>query len=243
MNAPDAQLHFDVDGRSMTCRVLRAARRTYALRLAPDGVLELRVPRRLPARLWPDILHRHRRWIAGQLGRRAAHGPTAPNFGHGSAQRYLGETYSLQVAAGRTHAQLHDGRLHVAVPAPDDAVHVSQALDSWYRRQAQALLPARLTILAADLPWLAGRLLPPPRVVRLRSRWGSCAASGRITLNVGLVLLAPALIDYVLLHELCHLRELNHGPRFYAVLAAALPDHRQRQQALRGERPWRPLLP
>ena len=86
-------------------------------------------------------------------------------------------------------------------------------------------------------------LLPPPRVVRLRSRWGSCAASGRITLNVGLVLLAPALIDYVLLHELCHLRELNHGPRFYAVLAAALPDHRQRQQALRGERPWRPLLP
>ena len=87
------------------------------------------------------------------------------------------------------------------------------------------------------MPWLAGRALPPPRVVRLRARWGSCAADGRITLNLGLVLLEQPLIDYVLLHELCHLREMNHGPRFYALLAAALPDHRERQAALRAGAP------
>ena len=243
MTSSAGQLRFELGGELLACRVLRARRRTYALRLAPDGVFELRVPQRLPAALLPDILHRHRRWMAGQLGRRAAHGPTVPDFGHGSAQRFLGETYPLQLATGRAHAHLNEGRLHVSVPAPDDVAQVSHALDGWYRHQAQALLPGRLTSLAAGLPWLTGHTLPPPRVMRLRSRWGSCAASGTITLNLGLVLLAPALIDYVLLHELCHLRELNHGPRFYALLAAALPDHRQRQQALRGERPWRPLLP
>jgi predicted metal-dependent hydrolase len=236
-------VQFELDGQPVACRVLRARRRTYALRVATDGVLELRVPQRLPAALLPDILRRHRRWIAGQMQRRAEHAAVPVDFGHGSAQRYLGESYALHLAEGTTRVQLLDGCFQVAVPAPDDAAAVSLALDGWYRAQARALLPGRLAGLAADLPWLAGRVLPPPRVVRLRSRWGSCAASGRITLNLGLVLLAPALVDYVLLHELCHLRQMNHGPRFYALLEAAVPDHRTRQAALRRERPWQPQLP
>ncbi|MBC7162427.1 MAG: M48 family metallopeptidase [Immundisolibacter sp.] len=234
-------LAFELDGRRLDCRVLRARRRTYALRVSADGVLELRVPLRLPAHLLPDILHRHRRWIAGQLERRARRATAAPDFGHGSPQRYMGRSYPLQLAAGPAHVRLLDECLQVSVPAPDHAPTVSGALDGWYRRQAQALLPPRLASLASTLPWLSGRSLPPPRVVRLRARWGSCAADGRITLNLGLVLLEQPLIDYVLLHELCHLREMNHGPRFYVLLAAALPDHRERQAALRQERPWRPL--
>ena len=244
MSAPGEQVQFELDGQPMACRVLRARRRTYALRVATDGVLELRVPQRLSAALLPDILRRHRRWIAGQMQRHAEHAAAAPvGFGHGSAQRYLGESYALHLARGPTRVQLLDGCFQVAVPAPDDAAAVSLALDGWYRQQAGAVLPGRLAALAADLPWLAGHALPPPRVVRLRSRWGSCAASGRITLNLGLVLLAPALVDYVLLHELCHLRQMNHGARFYALLEAALPDHRSRRAALRRERPWQPQLP
>lgn len=239
--ATSASLAFELDGRRLDCRVLRARRRTYALRVTADGVLELRVPQRLPVRLLPDILQRHRRWIAGQFERRARHAAAAPDFAHGSPQRYLGEAYPLRLADGRVQVRLQDAHLAVSVPAPEHAPTVTRALDRWYRQQAWALLPARLNELAATLPWLAGRLLSPPRVVRLRARWGSCAADGRITLNLGLVLLAPPLIDYVLLHELCHLREMNHGARFYALLAAAVPDFRERQAALRQERPWRPL--
>ncbi len=243
MNAPLAELAYELDGRLLRCRVVRARRRTYALRFAADGLLELRVPLRLPAHALPDILHRHRRWIASQLARRAARGEPSVDFGHGSAQRFLGESYPLQLARGRTQVELCGDRLQARLPQPDDAAAVSQALDGWYRQQAQVLLPVRLAELAGELPWLARRPPSAPRVMRLRSRWGSCAASGRITLNVGLVLLAPHLIDYVLVHELCHLRQMNHGPRFYALLEAALPDHRLRQTALRAERPWRPLVP
>ena len=241
MSGHGTELSFELGGQRLRCRVVRARRRTYALRLSHDGLLELRVPQTLPARLLPDILQRHRRWIASRLARWAERGDTASGFGPGSAQRFLGNSYPLVLCRGRTRVQLRDERLHVSVPAPDDAVSVSGALDGWYRREAQARLPMRLAQLAAQLPWLAGRALPAPRVVRLRSRWGSCAVGGRITLNLGLVLLAPALADYVLLHELCHVREMNHGPRFYALLAAALPDWRLPQAALRRERPWRPV--
>ena len=236
-----ASLVFDLDGRRVNCCVLRARRRTYALRVTSEGVLELRIPQRLPARLLPDILQRHRRWIASQFERRARHVAAVPDFGQGSLQRYLGESYSLQLTAGRARVELQDARLQVSVPMPEHAPNVTRVLDGWYRRQAQALFPGRLAELAATLPWLAGRVVAPPRVVRLRARWGSCSADGRITLNLGLVLLAQPLIDYVLLHELCHLREMNHGARFYALLAAAMPDFRERQAALRQDRPWQPL--
>lgn len=233
-------LRFELADGAVTCRVVRARRRTYALRVTADGTLELRVPQRLPARLYPQLLTRHRRWIARQFERLAQLPPPA-DFGPGGRQRYLGQWHPLQLGAGRRQVTLAADGFRVQVAQPQQPQAVALALDAWYRTQARLLLPARLQQLARQLPWLDGRMLSPPRLVRLRRRWGSCSADGRITLNIGLVLLSPPLIDYVLLHELCHLRELNHGPRFYQLLAAALPDHRQRQSVLRDERPWQPV--
>ena len=232
-----ASLRFELDDRAVTCRVVRARRRTYALRVAADGTLELRVPERLPARLYPQLLARHRRWIARQFERLAQVSPPA-DFSAGSRQRYLGQWHALQLSVGRRQVVLSEAGFQVRVAQPQQPLVVARALDAWYRDQAHALLPQRLWALAAQLPWLDGRQLPPPRLMRLRRRWGSCSADGRITLNIGLVLLSPPLIDYVLFHELCHLRHLNHGPQFYALLATALPEHRQCQAALRNERPW-----
>lgn len=69
----------------------------------------------------------------------------------------------------------------------------------------------------------------------MRRRWGSCSAAGHITLNTRLVQTSPRCVDYVLLHELAHLRELNHGPRFYAVLTALLPDWKDARSLLRRQ--------
>lgn len=230
-------VRFELADRAVTCRVVRARRRTYALHVTADGMLELRVPQRLPARLYPQLLARHRRWIVRQFERLAQQAPPA-DFGPGGRQRYLGQWHSLQLSAGRRQVTLSDTGFEVRVARPQQPRIVAQALDAWYRTQAHVLLPERLQELALQLPWLGGRAVPPPRLMRLRRRWGSCSADGRITLNIGLVLLSPALIDYVLMHELCHLRHLNHGPQFYALLATALPEYRLRQAALRQERPW-----
>ena len=112
----------------------------------------------------------------------------------------------------------------------EDQETVRAALWRWYRHQAGRLFAARLSELAGRLPWLADD--PPLRLRRMRRRWGSCSASGVITLNTHLVKAPTALLDYVILHELCHLRELNHGPRFYELMDQALPDWRARRQDL-----------
>jgi len=83
--------------------------------------------------------------------------------------------------------------------------------------------------------WAAQLKLHPQRatIKRLRSRWGSCSARGNISLSYKLLFLSPAVRDYVIVHELCHLRELNHSARFWALVAAVLPEWRELRQELR----------
>ena len=84
---------------------------------------------------------------------------------------------------------------------------------------------------------LVGVAPPPVAVKDMRSRWGSCSAKGRISLHWGLVLLEPPLLDYVVVHELVHLLELNHRPAFWRGVEALVPDYRERRKRLRSQGP------
>ncbi|MCR5276597.1 MAG: M48 family metallopeptidase [Bacteroidales bacterium] len=97
------------------------------------------------------------------------------------------------------------------------------------RSEAQRILPPRLQELARQYGFTYHQL----RIKHNVSNWGSCSVKGNINLNLHLVRLPAELQDYVMLHELCHLREMNHGPKFHALLESVCPDHRKRAQALR----------
>ncbi len=124
--------------------------------------------------------------------------------------------------------RLHEGRFELLAAAHAEAAEHFRA---WYRRRAADVLNARV----AHFTPLVGVAPPHVTVKDMRSRWGSCSAKGRVSLHWGLVLLAPALLDYVVVHELCHLRELNHQPAFWRRVEAVLPDWRERRKRLRVE--------
>ena len=100
------------------------------------------------------------------------------------------------------------------------------------RTQAKAELPPRLAELAAQHEFSYNRLTIKNNV----SNWGSCSVRGNINLNLRLVTLPPELRDYVMLHELCHLRHLNHGPQFHALLEQVCPGHRALARQLKAYR-------
>ena len=102
---------------------------------------------------------------------------------------------------------------------------------AWYRRRAVDVLAARVAHFAP----LVGVAPPPIAVKDMRSRWGSCSAKGRVSLHWGLVLLEPALLDYVVVHELVHLLELNHRPAFWRGVERLVPDYLERRKRLRSE--------
>lgn len=116
--------------------------------------------------------------------------------------------------------------------ATDPQEPVADAYIARLRAEAKRTLPPRLAELAARHGFVYNKVF----IKHNRSNWGSCSTRGNINLNLNIVRLPEHLRDYILLHELVHLREMNHGPRFHALLEEVCPDHRALQREMKG---WR----
>jgi predicted metal-dependent hydrolase len=121
-------------------------------------------------------------------------------------------------------ARMRGAFIVVTVPERSPPM-VRAALEAWYRLRARELFADRLAAVAAPLRWV--KQLPPTRLQFMTVQWGSCSPSGRITLNPLLVKTPRECIDYVLLHELCHLLHHNHSPKFYQTLDRHMPRWRE----------------
>ena len=97
--------------------------------------------------------------------------------------------------------------------------------------QAKALIPERVSHFAAILGVSVGRIA----IRAQKTRWGSCSTKGNLNFNCLLALVPPEVLDYVVVHELCHLREMNHSPRFWAHVEAVLPDYKLRRKWLKEQ--------
>jgi len=152
----------------------------------------------------------------------------------GEAVHYLGRRYRLKVCVDTNAAPcvaMRGGFIEVTVPeqSSDD---VRDTLETWYRAQARDVFSLRMAALGAQLRWL--REMPPIRVQAMKTQWGNCSPNGRITLNPALVKAPAECIDYVLLHELCHLQHHDHSPQFFRLLDRHMQDWRQTKERLDG---------
>lgn len=214
-------------------RLHRSRRRTLEITVARGGLVEVRAPEGPPIERIENRLRARRAWIRRKLAASVPSECDPPRrFDSGASHRYLGRQYRLKVTEGvRTHVHVRGGRLHVEVRDPNDASQVQRAVVAWMRQRARTVIPqrvAQLTSLAAFAD-----LQPTGVAVRaMKTRWGSCSASGRLLLNSQLIELPTSAIDYVIAHELCHLRVPEHGARFERLLSRLMPDWREREAVL-----------
>lgn len=225
--APREQL-LQVD--DLTVRLVRVRRRRHLeLRVSEAGALEVRGPWRCPAAAAREAVRQHQGWLRQTLARAQAAAARRPILGHGTRLPLLDEVLTLELRPALRAAVCRVGeRLVVSGPEGDEALRRA-ALTRWYHREAPARLVPRLLALGQALG------VAPTRVVvrGQRTRWGSCSARGTVSLNWRLLLVPEALADYVLVHELCHLRHMAHSPQFWGMVAQALPDWRERRTRLR----------
>jgi predicted metal-dependent hydrolase len=221
-------------GRLVNYRVRRSPRaRRITLRVLPGAGLEIVVPQRgrLPA--LTDLLRERAGWILGALDRVAATGEAAPPLADGALVPYRGDDHRLLVRGvpGARPTVARDAAARVLTVRHDPAAHdLAATLEGWYRAEARAVLTARTVACAAILGVTYTRLT----IRDTRSRWGSCSAAGGLNFSWRLILAPPAILDYVVIHELAHRRELNHGARFWALVAAHCPTFRQDRTWLRA---------
>lgn len=171
-------------------------------------------------------------WILRQRARLAEVEASLPRreFVNGEAFPYLGEDKTLEVVVkprGKSTTVAVDGdTLRVSLP-PDtpeaeqpDAVR--KALDNWLQKEAKAYIPQRVEELAARYGFEYGRV----SIKNQRTRWGSCSSLGNLNFNRRLMMTPPGAIDYLIIHELCHLREMNHSPRYWKLVGQYCQDYK-----------------
>lgn len=210
------------DGRRIPYRVRVSSRaRSIRFRLSAAGGLAVTVPRGFDRSGLDAVVRGKRDWVARHLARFEADGALVDRVAAAPPEafelRALGETWRVEyrrTSVGTPNARIAGpGRIVVAGPV-EDTVACRAALHRWLARRGRETLAPWLERLAAETGLRHGGLA----IRGQRGRWGSCSARGNINLNYKLLFLPPEWVRYVLVHELCHLVELNHTPRFWALV-------------------------
>ena len=207
--------------------VFRPRARRYLLNVQPDGTPRLVIPRRGNEAEGLRFLERSEPWLLKRLAHWHNRSESRQPWGEGTRFLFRGEETVLRVEAGGQRATLSfaDQILSVPHPLPDYRAVVLGHL----RRMAECELPAR----TLELAQFHGITVRRITVRAQKTRWGSCSRRGTISLNWRLIQVPESVRDYIILHELMHLRQLNHSPRFWAEVEKVCPDYRLAEQWLK----------
>jgi predicted metal-dependent hydrolase len=219
---------------SIPYRIRRSERaRRARILVGADGV-EVVVPRRFPLRDVEPFVREKGPWIERTLRRlRESEAELPPaRLVDGGEVPYLGERLALAVSVEpgrtRTHVARRGEVLRVAVGTAGEAA-LREALEGWYRRRARVEVAPRLDAATAR----AGTRYTRLQIRAQRTRWASCSSTGAMSFNYRLLLAPPEILDYVVEHEVAHLEVHDHSRRFWDLVAARVPEWREREQWLR----------
>ncbi len=215
--------------------IIRSARRkTVVIEVHRDQSVKVRAPLKVSEREIERLIRQKSQWINHQQLRQASlpQRETPPGFEDGSVHYYLGQEYYLRWTPGLFRSALMGEELCIPFPDRKSEAHAEHYVNHWYRQQARKLFTDRVDHWLLQMEhWN----VPPPELkLRFMKRyWGSCSSKGVITLNVHLLKVPMHLLDYVITHELSHLKEMNHSPAFYTWQASLMPDWKQHREELK----------
>lgn len=200
----------------------------------PDGRVEVETPSGVGPAEVQRAVQKRSRWISRHLkAAKARKEHVLPRrYISGECHFYLGRRHKLIVVETRGAAsdvKLWRGRIEVSLPVGDPTA-VRRRLRQWYRDRAAVYFARKLPELAMRFDSIA--TAPSFKLLMMEKRWGSCSPGGQLSLNPSLIKAPIHCIEYVLLHELCHLLQHNHSKQFYAILDRQLPDWRSRKKDL-----------
>ena len=239
---PRANRRVKLAGCEVAYEFKRGKRRTIGLSVGPDG-LSVRAPRWTTVGEVEAFIHEKSGWVLDKLRpsreRAGALERAKTVWADGAEFDFLGQRVRLSLDPAHAFEQV--GAVLEAGDAPAMPVlrlglarnaseaQIRDAAQAWLMRQAQQVFSESLQRFAPQLGVSYMKL----RLSSAGTRWGSASADGTIRLNWRLIHLKPEMIDYVVVHELSHLRHMDHSPQFWGVVASVMPDHLERRKALK----------
>ncbi len=200
--------------------ITRSNRSTLSLSILKDGQIVVKAPLKLSNERIQKFVFEKQAWIREKLtiieNNRQKYEEVI------SYRRFMlfGNQYSLKLSSAVKKIETAKSDLVIYMPASTENDKILSKLKAWYKKQAKTILEERVNYLSSIL-----KLRPNTvRISDSKGRWGSCNSRGNISLNFRVIMLEPAVIDYVIVHELCHLVEMNHSKRFWNLVNSFLPS-------------------
>ncbi|CAD6365791.1 M48 family metallopeptidase [Shewanella putrefaciens] len=229
-------IHYDVIRKTKPSENAKKTARKVIIKVHPDQRVVATVPHDASDDAIQDAMHKRARWIWQSIDEFAKQKDTVlPKcYESGETQFYLGKRYVLKVivdAKQVPNVKLSRGKLNVTIKhevskdIDDRLVKIKPLIDKWYQHKAKAIFHERLAELLPKATWVTG--IPSFRVMAMKKQWGSCSTKGNLMLNPHLVKAPKECIDYVILHELCHIAEHNHSERFWRLLTQVMPNWKE----------------
>lgn len=211
-----------------------ASRKTLAISVHPTLRVEVKAPDGTELDAIREKVKKRAKWIKKSQQEFELYMPRQPprRFIAGETHRYLGRQYRLKILEGsESSVKCFRGCLWVTSTKGDAPNYIEQLLVAWYRQRAQVIFNQALS---KCIPRVLGDSVCHSSLVirHMKYRWGSCTKTGRIILNLELIKAPRDCIEYVVVHELCHLIEYNHGPRFWRLVEKAMPEYLNVRQEL-----------
>lgn len=221
---------IELGDQHVTYTLRRSPRRRSIALLIDERGLRVAAPFAAPQQAIDDLLREHAAWVLRKVGDWQQKRPSPRTWMPGEQIMYVGQPLMLAVQHGIEAPQIAGDSLLVGPPALTPK-SIEGRVRTWLKRQALDLYSHRCAEYSAHL----GLPTPALRLSNARTRWGSCHASGRISMNWRLIQAPLAWIDYVAAHEVAHLRQMNHSPAFWRTVAMLVPDYAERRAALRRD--------
>jgi predicted metal-dependent hydrolase len=220
--------------RCFSIDVIQENRRQLSITVHPDLRITAKIPPNLDSDIIKHRLNKRARWIARQFDFFEQYHPPQleRRYVSGETHYYLGRQYRLRIVSGKKSRVCLKGRFFI-VELPDFNNHqkVKNLMQKWYNQHAKNLSGKRLLMYLPTFTKL-GAAKPVVLYRRMQKRWGSCTGQQKIVLNTELVKVPVHCIDYVIIHELCHLLFPKHDSRFFRLLNRLVPDWKNRKERL-----------
>lgn len=226
MNSPAKLYHADYGTTTIDFSLQYSGRKTLGITVNPDLTVSVTAPTKTSVEEVQTKVGNKGRWIVKQWAFFESFLPQTPKreYVSGETHNYIGKQYRLKITKARKqNVKLKGHFLHVSIQNPNDRLKIKLLLAQWYRDHALDIFNWRIE---QNLHLFKKYKLEFPKLVvrRMEKRWGSCTAEGKVTLNPEIIKAPVKCIDYVIVHELCHLIHHNHSSEFYKLQNKMMPD-------------------
>ena len=226
-------INFSYAGKKIDCQIEYSWRRSTSISIKPDGRVLVRAPKLVPLLIIEKLIQEKASWIYKKVRFFEQHATKKVDkeYVEGEIHHYLGKEYTLVIReSANDSVHIIGNTLHVGTKRPSSRI-VKTLVKAWYHEQGVATLYERYNLACRVFEKVG--IVPKSLTYKpMKGKWGTCSHDDHVCLNPDLIKTPLECVDYVVYHELCHVRHHNHGPGFHKLMQKMMPDWKKRKKIL-----------